>query len=40
MIIKPSDLVRQSHETRKKSKELLEEAKRRVEEMIERERKN
>lgn len=32
---KIADLVRQSHEARKKSKELLEEAKRRVEEMIE-----
>ena len=31
-----SDLVRKSHEARKKSKELLEEAKRKVEEMIER----
>lgn len=34
MIIKPLDIVRQSHEARKKSKELLEEAKRKVEEMI------
>jgi restriction endonuclease S subunit len=33
---KIADLVRQSHEARKKSKELLEEAKRKVEEMIER----
>lgn len=33
---KIADLVRQSHEVRKKSKELLEEAKRKVEEMIER----
>lgn len=32
---KIADLVRQSHEARKKSKELLEEAKRKVEEMIE-----
>lgn len=32
---KISDLVRKSHEARKKSKELLEEAKRKVEEMIE-----
>lgn len=30
-----SDLVKKSHEARKKSKELLEEAKRKVEEMIE-----
>ena len=33
---KIGDLVRKSYEARKKSKELLEEAKRRVEEMIER----
>lgn len=32
---KIADLVRKSHEARKKSKELLEEAKRKVEEMIE-----
>ena len=32
---KIADLVKKSHEARKKSKELLEEAKRRVEEMIE-----
>ena len=32
---KIADLVRQSHEARKKSKELLEEAKRKVEELIE-----
>ena len=32
---KIADLVRQSHEARKKAKELLEEAKRKVEEMIE-----
>ena len=34
---KIADLVKQSHEARKKAKELLEEAKRKVEEMIERE---
>ncbi|MFH1347144.1 MAG: restriction endonuclease subunit S [Candidatus Margulisiibacteriota bacterium] len=34
---KIADLVRRSHEARKKSKELLEEAKRKVEEMIDRE---
>lgn len=33
---KIADLVRKSHEARKKSKELLEEAKRKIEEMIER----
>lgn len=33
--LKIADLVRKSHEARKKSKELLEEAKRKVEEMIE-----
>jgi len=33
---KISDLVRQSHEARKKAKELLEEARQKVEEMIER----
>lgn len=32
---KIADLVRQSHEARKKAKELLEEAKRKVEQMIE-----
>ena len=33
--VKIADLVSKSHEARKKSKELLEEAKRKVEEMIE-----
>jgi restriction endonuclease S subunit len=37
---KIADLVRKSHEARKKSKELLEEAKRKVEEMIEKGDKN
>lgn len=37
---KITDLVRKSHEARKKSKELLEEAKRKVEEMIEKGDKN